>query len=342
MCKRDGTNFEQTRAPLSVFNVKNAVQSKKSKTAMSNALNWLLMFSERKRVYSKADKKTFYFRLAFITLTLSDIQSHDDAFIKNHMLQPFLYWLTRNYKASYVWKAETQLNGNIHFHLTIDTFVNWRSIRAKWNSILQKHGYCKMYQDGSNDKGDAATQIKAIKNEKGLAACIGGYLTKGSIEEKEHYALRKKKNTVIADAISNGYGISQNIETRMHYTRFVEGRLWGCSESLSNINCFTTELDTEFQQNEHAFFHDNSLQSLGKKMLLEAEEKHCNVDAQTRAAMHRTFQDLEQQFAPYMNVYIHRNLKFVKLPPLLQKKLQQEKLNRSFNGQTFFTVESLN
>lgn len=309
---------------------------------MSNALNWMLLFADKKRVYEKKTKKTFSFRLAFNTLTIPYPQRHDDSYIKEHMLQPYLYWLTRYYQASYVWKAETQLNGTIHFHITIDTFVHWRSIRAKWNKILQKHGYVKMYQDGTNDKGDAATQIKAIKNERGLAACIGGYLTKGSIEEKEHELSKKKLQEKIKVAIEKLSGVSQNIENRMHYTRFVDGRLWGCSESLSKIDCFTSELDTKFQEQEHNFFHDNGLKSLGKKMLLEAEEKYAHVDAETRRAMHRTFEDLQHQFAPYMSVYIHRHLKFTKLPPLLEDKLHTEKLKRSFHGQKFFTVESLN
>ena len=56
--------------------------------------------------------------MKFITLTLSDVQAHTDDSIKEHMLQPFLYWLQRYYNCSYVWKAETQINGNIHFHIT--------------------------------------------------------------------------------------------------------------------------------------------------------------------------------------------------------------------------------
>jgi len=338
----DGSPVLQSRNPLSSFGVRNAVQSTQSKTRMSNALNWMLLFAEKKRVYEKATKKTFSFRLAFNTLTIPYPQKHDDDFIKEHLLQPYLYWLTRYYNASYVWKAETQMNGCIHFHITIDTFVHWRSVRAKWNKLLAKHGYCKVFQDGSNDKGNAATQIKAIKNERGLAACIGGYLTRGSIEEKEHTALKKKNNTIISDAIEKGYAISQSIETRMHYTRFVDGRVWGCSASLSLIKCFTTELDNTFKEAEHNFFHDNDLKCLGKKMLYEAEEKYKAIDADTRKAMHRTFEDLEHQFAPYMSVYIHRHLKFTKLPDLIKAKIQTEKLNRKFATQTHFTVDSLN
>lgn len=342
MCKADGSNYEQKRHALSTFNVRNDVQSKLSKSKMSQALNWMLLFSEKKRIYEKSTKKSFTFRLAFNTLTIPFPQRHPDDYIKEHMLQPYLYWLRRYYNASYVWKAETQTNGSIHFHITIDTFVHWRSVCAKWNKILFKYGYAKRFINQSALKKDAATQIKAIKNEKTLAACIGGYLTKDSIEEKEHNLSKKKLQAKIQKAIEELSGVSQNIETRFHHTRFVEGRIWGCSESLSKINCFTNELDPAFQDSEHNFFHDNQLKSLGKKMLLDAEQKYCAMDATTRAVMHRTYEDLEHQFAPYMNVYIHRHLKFTKLPPLLQNKLAAEKLSRNFHNQKFFTIESLN
>lgn len=169
------------------FVSKSEIQSMKSQSRLKNGIGWMLLFADKKHVYSKIGKlnvKTgkmqhnFYFKLAFITLTLSDSQMHSDEYIKEHMLQPFLYWLNRYYNSLYVWKAESQLNGNIHFHITIDTFVPWKAVRTKWNKILSKHGYCKVLQDGSNDKGDAATQIKAVLNEKECAKDIGGYMSK--------------------------------------------------------------------------------------------------------------------------------------------------------------------
>jgi hypothetical protein len=177
--------YESSIAPI--FTKKNDVQSSKSLCRLKNAVNWMLLFADKKEVKTKIDKaapwtkdniKKWWFRLAFITLTLPDEQKHSDNEIKDHMLQPFLYWLQRYYNCSYVWKAETQINGNIHFHITVDQFVPWKSIRAKWNKIMSNHGYCKIYQDGTNDKGDSATQIKAVLNEKKCAKDIADYVAK--------------------------------------------------------------------------------------------------------------------------------------------------------------------
>lgn len=329
-----------TRHLLSHFSRKNDVQSKNSMNKFKNAISWMLLFADKKKVFSKKEQKTFSFRLAFITLTLPSAQSHMDKFIKEHLLQPFLYWISRYYTASYVWKAESQLNGNIHFHITIDTFIPWKSIRSKWNQICAKHGYCKVFQDGSNDKGDAATQIKAIRNENDLNKTVGGYLTKGSIEEKNHFALKKKEIT-LENIIEKFPYISCNLETRQHYSRFIEGRLWGCSESLSKIKCFTSQLDNDFNNTEYQFFHDNKLQQLSTVMVNSAKKKLKGVSDETRRVMQTTDEDLQRKYNPFESVYIHRHLKFCKIPEPLKNLIATEKASRKFATQKSFTVESL-
>lgn len=354
---------------LSSFKKKNEVMSTQSISGLKQGLNWLYVFADKKRVYSKVpwlNKKgeechNFTFRLAFITLTLSAKQFHTDEQIKDLMLKPFLHWLTRSYKSSYVWKAETQLNGNIHFHVTIDTFIHWRSVRAKWNGLLAAQGYCKVFQDGTNDKGNSATQIKAIKNEKGHAGIVGGYLTKGSIEEKEHYRLKTKQEIesgksvqyydhqakewkekiTIDELLLNSEGISQNIETKKHYTRFVEGRLWSQSASISSVDLFMSDVDTNLLQVEGDFFKSNTPKRLSTVMINEQKKKLVGVPENERIIMGNDDLSLEKRYLSYSNVFIHKNLKSCRLPDELSKKLLEEKNNRTFNTQRSFTVESL-
>lgn len=341
---------EYRRNQLPAFTSSAQVQSKHSINKLKNSINWMLLFADKKTVYSKKcyiDKKgvprhKFSFRLAFLTVTLTSDQKHSDKYIKEHMLQPLLYWLSRYFKASYVWKAETQLNGNLHFHITIDTFVPWRSVRAKWNQICAKHGYCKIMQDGSNDKGDAAIKINAICNENDLAKTIGGYLTKGSIEEKNHYAIKKKQFS-LQEVIEKYPYITCNIETRKHYSRFVDGRIWGCSESLSKINVTTDETTHSelFNDTEHAFFHDNKVKNLAMILKGEAKAKRVKMDEQTISMLRLDDDSLNDKFSPFENVFVHRHLKFCKIPPYLAEKIAEEKQKRKFCTQRYFTVDSL-
>lgn len=357
--KPDFKNFKTTPA----FTSKSEIQSMKSQSRLKNAIGWLLLFADKKRVFSKVGKfnvKTgkqqhnFYFRLAFITLTLSDDQIHDDEYIKEHLLQPFLYWITRYYNANYVWKAESQLNGNIHFHITVDTFIPWKSVRAKWNKLLAKHGYCKVLQDGSNDKGDAATQIKSVLKESHCAKDIGGYMSKkDNVTKKDQKAIEDNKpgyekanvhckwNSInITQNHDKTWSINNLIEAKQDlswYKRVIDGRLWGCSENLSGVNVFIDETYPEFQKEETIFFRQNpDIYNLGAKVIQREKEKYSKKDEAERAVMGMTDEDIEQRYRFMNNVFIHKHLSEMKKGCTLQKIIHEEKMNRQKNFQTFF------
>lgn len=166
----------------------------------------MLFFSRHKTVYSKAENRRFTFLLAFITLTLSDKQNHSDEEIKRLLLRPFLKWLERNSCGMYVWKAEAQVNGNIHFHVTVNNFIHWKSIRKKWNKLQSMHGYHKVFTNGRAEIGVNSTDIHSVVNAKQTAAYMAKYMTK-------------------------------NDKTR----RMITGKLWGSSNSLCNIKCTLDE-----------------------------------------------------------------------------------------------------
>jgi hypothetical protein len=183
VCNKCKTKFQ---SPSYNSNKQNGNMSKKAKSNFRQCFNWLMLISNIKTVYNRKENKYFQFRINFITLTLPSIQKHSDNFIKDKMLQPFLRWLSRSHHCnSYIWKAEAQQNGNIHFHITTNKFIHWKSIRSNWNKILSEHGYCKYYQDGTNDKGDSATQIKAVKSLRSIESYMMKYMCKNEDDKRK-------------------------------------------------------------------------------------------------------------------------------------------------------------
>jgi len=247
---------------------------KKGAKKIRNAVNWMLLFSHKKTVYSKKENKRFSFVLNFITLTLSEKQKHPDTYITKHMLQPFLKWLGRNYAKMYIWKAETQANGNIHYHITTNTFIHWRSIRRKWNAIQSRHGYLKSWTEGNVRNDPNSTDVHSVKNEKETAKYMAKYMTK-------------------------------NDDSR----RKVEGRIWGCSESLSNIKLYITPHDYSFEE------------------CAEFIEK---------------ISDMKQ--LDFSTLYIHPNLKYMKAPGAIRERLTElyNERKKVIAQQKFFTIESFN
>ncbi len=90
--------------------------------------------------------------VTFVTLTLPCKQVHHDNKIKNECLDPFIEWLRAtdekkgwNVKG-YLWRAESQKNGDIHFHVIVDRWINHDALRRKWNQIINRLGYVDMYR----------------------------------------------------------------------------------------------------------------------------------------------------------------------------------------------------
>lgn len=161
-------------------------------------VNWLIYLARTKRVYMKDTKKHFRFRVNFITLTLSSKQEHSDREIKSKMLRPFLRILVDRWGVvNYLWKAETQGNGNIHFHITADQFIHHREIRDTWNTIQETLGYVTR----SGIKDPNSTDVHSVKQVRNLASYISKYIAK-------------------------------NDPTR----RKIDGKIWDCNSELKAIS----------------------------------------------------------------------------------------------------------
>lgn len=217
--------------------------SKQAKISMNNCFSWLQIISEPKLVFSVRENKEFWFNLSFIDLTLPSVQLHSDEYIKKHMLSPFLKWLERSWSVkSYIWKAETQNNGNIHFHLTTDKFIHWKSIRAKWNRLCSAHGYCKVFQNGTNDKGDSATKIKAVINPDKIKMYVASYCTKKDTFKTTKHFEKGKNKMFVSDSceVNNHFYMKENYRqvecsdgNVREYKRRINGRIWNASYNLN-------------------------------------------------------------------------------------------------------------
>lgn len=218
--------------------------SKDSRKKLMNGIQWLKLFSPRQTVYCKQQNKRVTFNLNFITLTLSQEQFHPDEFIKEHLLQPFLKWIQRKGAIAWVWKAESQVNGRIHFHITTNTYIYWKSIRLKWNQLQHNYGYLKDYfaEHGNHDPN--STDVHAVRNDRE----IGGYIVKyfGKADTWADPATKDKSTLRVLRTLGNHP--SRYIDEHLKsckiapiIKREVEGRKWSMSNNLTNIRLQLTE-----------------------------------------------------------------------------------------------------
>ena len=122
--------------------------SDKAKKRIKLAIDWLILQSDKQYIFSRDANKFIPVKMKFITLTLPSPQIHTDEEIKEKCLNQFLIEIKRYHKIlNYVWRAEAQRNGNIHFHITTDKFIHHRDVSEKWNRIIEKLGYVSRYRD---------------------------------------------------------------------------------------------------------------------------------------------------------------------------------------------------
>lgn len=181
------TIHENSLSNLSSEDLEIIEMSGGSKRKLRQKIAWLLHL-HTSDCTSKAEKEQkFKYHTCLITLTLSSAQVHSDKWIKKNMLNQFLVELrNESINLNYVWKAEKQENGNIHFHILINRRIGWRNVRTTWNRIQDKCGYIAPYTEIFGGTDPNSTDVHGLVKVKKVYNYLLKYLCKpgtdGSIE----------------------------------------------------------------------------------------------------------------------------------------------------------------
>lgn len=151
--------------------------------------------------------------ITFLTTTLPADQAHSDYEIKRKVLTPFIETLKRKYGVvNYFWRAESQKNGNIHFHLIIDSYIHWKQAREEWNQALNPLGYIDRFEMKYNHRNPNSTDIHRLTQVHNVGEYVIKYCTK-----------------------SEGF-------------RPIKGRIHGCSDKLKTIKPYEDILEGELEE----------------------------------------------------------------------------------------------
>lgn len=110
-------------------------------------IDFLYYYSNSRRVKTYSGKVISNFRVLFLTLTIPSNQVHNTGMIITNILDPFLQICRQRLKMqNYVWRLEFQANGNAHFHILTDTYIDYYFAKKHWNRCLNQLGYVDAYQ----------------------------------------------------------------------------------------------------------------------------------------------------------------------------------------------------
>lgn len=238
----------------------NGELSDKAVKRIKSAIEWLLIRSKPQRVWNRQQQKVMFFRLNFITLTLPAKQCHTDKKIVARCLNNFLNIIRNKHGVTdYLWKAEAQTNGNIHFHITTNKFIHYLLVAKAWNSSIELLNYVSAFEKKHHHRNPPASQIEKVKHIRRLAAYLSKYMAKNKsfapIGELRRIN-RKVTQVLYTDKVykdEKAYGKTGEVigtvlsgwdGKKMNALRKIESNLWGCSQSVSKCKNMVVDINS--------------------------------------------------------------------------------------------------
>jgi len=234
----------------------NGVLSTQAKKRLKLAIEYFLHLNKPVNGKSGNSGQHYDKKITFITLTLQSKQIHTDNEIKKECLNQFLIELSRYHKVTqYVWRAEYQKNGNIHFHILANNYVVWTDVRNRWNRILNKLGYVDRYgdeqrefhKDGFKLRTELLNKWPADKQKKAYERGIRlNWRDPNSTDIHSIYGITNIK-AYLTKYLTKQENTPPEKPSEDQEDKKDIGRGWAASVILSNIKGARTVIDSEIE-----------------------------------------------------------------------------------------------
>jgi hypothetical protein len=147
------------------------------------AVDILIQRSPPKMVYNPIIKKSHSFTLGFVTLTISDNTKISAKDAHKKLLRPWLRRMKSICDFEYIWKVEFQKRGQLHYHVTINEFIDYRIIKKEWNRLQRKAGLLEKFATKFKHYNPNSTDVHAVYKVKDIAAYLSKYLSKANTKK---------------------------------------------------------------------------------------------------------------------------------------------------------------
>jgi len=241
---------EKVKMPISKFH--NNKVSDQARRKVVKAIDYLVFLATDKKLPATAHGRNLNFKISFITLTLSSEQKHSDNEIKEKLLNHFFIEAKKKWNVkNYLWKAEKQVNGNIHFHILSDKFIHWNELRNVWNRIQNKLGYVDAYRAQMLEfhKGGFKVREDLLKRWE-YKKQINAY-REGS---RQDWMNPNSTDIHSLRFISNTKAYVMKYVTKEQKDHDIKGRLWGCNYELTDLPGGRTVVDLKIEKEMRSAF----------------------------------------------------------------------------------------
>lgn len=203
---------EASRINLSENYVKGVLSSTSLRNIKKHVIPWLNSIVQEYNMKAHPQRRSNNY-IVMLTCTLPSKQHNSDKEVRRKILMPFIDKLKYHYGIThYFYRSEAQQNGNIHFHIIIDRFVIKEFVQKLWNETTDILGYLTKYEEIHNNRNAPSIKLTGQGNVKNIV----DYVLKYCFKEEMH--------------------------------RKIDGRLYGMSDSLRELDVYEQHVDYEFQQ----------------------------------------------------------------------------------------------
>lgn len=225
-----------------------------TKKRIETAVDIFLQMAPERRIYNPVTKRNQNFKLSFITLTVSAHEpvSTPDAHAAlkvwlQHFRRPWHKRRMSEQMSTYLWKAELQKRGQIHYHLTTNAWLHLIEIRRVWNDIQKARGWTADFYKAKGHHDPNSTDVHSIYRIKDVRRYLSKYIAKQQFEPSP------------ANPEAGFPSLMQPVT--------MGGKVWGCSEDLKGKKRFSEKMDAETW--------DNMCEAYGNGALRKYESEHC-------------------------------------------------------------------
>lgn len=195
---------------------------------LRKCINILISIAQWKEVKHFDRDEMYKFKVNFITLTLPSAQLKvTDDELKKKALAPWLrYWRSKSKGLSYVWRAERQKNGNLHFHICTDRFIHYQEICSTWNRYLNQFHFIDQFEKRNGHRNPNSTDVHSVNSIDNLAGYLVKYMAKLDPNEQR-----------------------------------IQGKVWDASLNLKKANYCDTIIDSDLNDELHKLTLSNEHKS---------------------------------------------------------------------------------
>jgi len=216
-----------------------------AKKRLKRAINTIIAQATLKTFINPTTGNEVKFRCNFVTLTIPCPQGAiTDKQIKKDCLDVWLKYARRVFKLkSYVWRAERQKNGNLHFHLITDVYIPYDQLRDSWNDRLERLNLITEFEKKHGHRHPNSTDVHSIFKINDLAAYMIKYMSKGGLSPMDVSIINGLK---FPAGSSPHRKASKRLQECLSLAdEPLGGKIWDCSANLKSVKPAEVFLETE-------------------------------------------------------------------------------------------------